>query len=262
MNGIPVVFEPSQCNLCCHCIAVCPKSAIEHTGMDHDQVRKIQKGLFQPGEYADLVYSRRSIRQYRDKAIPKDILNNIIDLTRYSPTASNSQNVAYTVITDRELLKKISSALFGFGERVYGWMLTGWGKMILRVFKRTGFVKTLNKYKESMDYYIEKTREGRDFILHSAPALLLIHGPKRTIFSNDNCAIASTNIINYAHSMGLGTCYIGYLTLALKYSKSLRKWMKIPKERKVFASMVIGYPSYSHSFTVSRNKPDITWIQA
>jgi len=145
MNGLPMVYSPGQCNLCGHCIAVCPKSAIEHTGMDQHQVRKIQKGLFQSGEYAQLVYSRRSIRQYKDKDIPKDLLNNIIDLARYSPTASNSQNVAYTVITDKELLEKISSALFGFGERVYGWMHTGWGKTILRVFRRTDFVKTLNK---------------------------------------------------------------------------------------------------------------------
>jgi len=262
IKGVPMVYAPEQCNLCGHCVAVCPKSAVEHKGLDSNQIRKIQKKIIDSNAYGELVLSRRSIRQYKELPIPEDLIKNIVDLSRYSPTASNSQNVAYTIITNRELLKKISSMLFGFGERVYGWTQTGWGRVILKIFKNTDFAKTLNKYKDSMDYYIAKTLEGRDYIFHNAPVLILTHAPKRTMFSNDNCGIASTNIINYAHSLGLGTCYIGYLTLALKFSKILRKWLKIPKGRKVFASMVMGYPSYSHSFTVSRNKPDITWIQS
>ncbi len=261
IDKIPTPFMPEQCNFCGHCAAVCPKSAVEHKGLDEDQIRKIQKKLFNSNGYKELVLSRRSIRQYKDKSVPEDILKNIIDLARYSPTASNSQNVAYTIITDRALLKKISSKLFGFGERVDGWMQTAWGRMILKILRKTDFVITLNKYKDSMDYYIAKTQEGRDFILHHAPVLLLIHGPKNKMFSNDNCSIASTNIINYAHSLGLGTCYIGYLTVAIGFSKTLRRWLKIPKERKVFVSMVLGHPCYSHSFTVPRNKPEITWIQ-
>ncbi|MBW1846598.1 MAG: nitroreductase family protein [Deltaproteobacteria bacterium] len=261
IEGVPMVYAPEQCNLCGHCIAVCPKSAVEHKGLDSNQIRKIGKKLFDSDEYKELALSRRSIRQYKDASVPEDIIKNIIDLARYSPTASNSQNIAYMIITDRELLEKISSMLFGIGERVNGWMQTCWGRVIINLFQKTDFVKTLNKYKDSMDYYIAKTREGRDFILHHAPVLLLIHGPKNTMFSNDNCGIASTNIINYAHSLGLGTCYIGYLTMALRFSTTLRKWLKVPKGRRVFVSMVMGYPSYSFSFTVSRKRPAITWIQ-
>lgn len=211
--------------------------------------------------YKELILSRRSIRQYTDKTVPDHIVNEIIHLAKYSPTASNSQDVAYTVVTDREVLKNISSRLFAFGERVYGWIQTDWGRMILWIFRKKDLAKTLNTYKDSIAYYIAKTHEGRDYILHHAPVLILIHGPKNKIFSNDNCGIASTNIINYAHSLGLGTCYIGYLTLAMRFSTTLRKWVNIPKGRKVFVSMVLGYPCYSHVLTVPRHEPVITWIK-
>lgn len=261
INGVPTPFSPEQCNFCGHCMAVCPKKAIEHNGLDHDQIRKIQKQLIRSDGYEELVLSRRSIRQYRDTNVSEDVVKQIIELARYSPTASNQQDVAYTIITDREVLKKISSKLFGLGKHVYGWMQTRWGKAILRIFKHTDFAKTLTKYKDSMNYYIAEAKKGRDFIFHHAPMLVLIHAPKKGMFSNDNCAIASTNFINYAHSLGLGTCYIGYLTIALRFSATLRRSLKIPKARKVFISMVLGYPRYKHSFTVSRNKPNITWIQ-
>ena len=261
IDGVPMVYAPEQCNLCSHCIAVCPRSAVEHDGLDHKQIRRLQKKMISPDSFKELVLSRRSIRQYKDKPVPAHILEEIINLAGYSPTASNSQNVEYTIVTDRELLQKVSTKLFGFGERVYGWMQTGWGGMILKAFKKTDFVKTLNKYKDSMDYYMAKTREGRDFILHHAPALLIIHAPKKEMFSSDNCCIASTNIINYAHSLGLGTCYIGYLTMTLSFSPALKRLLKVPNGRKVYVSLVMGYSLYSHSFTVSRRIPAITWIR-
>jgi len=239
---------------------VCPKGAIEHSGLDTNQIRKIDKGKIHSDGYEALVLGRRSIRQYKDTPVPGDIIERIIELARYSPTASNKQDVAYTVITDPAILKEISIKLFGFGERVYGWMHKAWGKAVLRIFRKTDFVQTLNAYKDSMEYYIRQTRQGRDFILHHAPVLLLIHGPKSGMFSNDNCAIASTHIINYAYSLGLGTCYIGYLTLALRWSPSLRRRLNVPKGSKVFISLVMGYPQYSHSYTVSRNQPAVTWL--
>jgi hypothetical protein len=61
--------------------------------------------------------------------------------------------------------------------------------------------------------------------------------------------------------MGLGTCFIGFVTIALRFSKKLRIRLGVPKDRKVHASVVMGYPSIVYANTVSRNKPEMTWIQ-
>ena len=50
---------------------------------------------------------RRSIREYKDKTILKDILEKIIDAARFAPTARNVQPWEFIVITQDETLKKI-----------------------------------------------------------------------------------------------------------------------------------------------------------
>ena len=81
-----------------------------------------------------------------------------------------------------------------------------------------------------MDYAQKQNAEtGRDFILHNAPVLILVHAPKRARFASDNCNIATTTIINYAHALGLGTCLTGLLTMYLRYSGNLRKNLAFQK---------------------------------
>ena len=72
---------------------------------------------------------------------------------------------------------------------------------------------------------------------------------------------AAANIMNFAYSLGFGTCYIGFLTLYLKYGKNLRRLVGIPENRMVYAALVMGYPAYGYTRTASRNTPNIEWLK-
>jgi nitroreductase len=255
VNGVPTPVETELCNRCSHCIAVCPKNAIVHEGLDAAQLLPVKKMKLDPDVYRDIVLSRRSIRQYKDRAVPRELIRQVLDLARYSPTASNDQNVGFIAVTDRALMQEIAGGIFGFADRLAGRLETAPGRLFM---KATGLAK--NRYIRRMDYAREMVAGGRDIILHNAPVLILVHGPAKGGFVCDNCSIAATNIINYAHALGLGTCYIGFMTLALRFSKKLRKKLGVREGRKVYASLVMGYPAYSHPSTVSRKKTDVTWI--
>ncbi|MGK5093046.1 nitroreductase family protein [Deltaproteobacteria bacterium TL4] len=261
MDNVPVVVDIESCNRCSHCVSVCPLNIIEHDAMDKSQIRRRNKRLLDPEVYAEIVKTRRSIRQYKDKPVSKEVLEQIIDLARYSPTASNLQDVRYIVVTDKALLQKISSHIFSWGERFFQWTQSGVGKPLFHAMKSNAFVKSMDRYVGTMEYYIQQRNAGRDFILHNAPLLVLIHAPSKSHFGCDNCNIAAANFTNYAHSLGLGTCYIGFLTMALKHSKKLKKWLRVPPKEEVFASLVLGHPAYSHLHTVSRKQPPVTWIE-
>lgn len=56
----------------------------------------------------DVLKKRRSVRAYLDKPIPKDILEKIIDLARFAPTARNVQPWEFVVVTDDKILGKIA----------------------------------------------------------------------------------------------------------------------------------------------------------
>lgn len=259
INGEPVMAAPELCNRCSHCAAVCPQSAIFHEALDYTQIDRVDRDLVKPDVYKHIALGRRSVRQYKKEDVPREVIEDILSLSSHSPTASNKQNVAYTVIKDKKILKDLSGRVFGFSKTLYNGSRKGVGKKIYNVVKRF-YPDGISRYLDPMDYYIAEADKGRDYILHGAPVMILVHGPKKGSFINENCNIAATNIMNYAHSMGLGTCYIGFLTLALSHFASLRRIADVPKDRKVYACLVLGYPAFRHSFTASRKTPQVKWM--
>lgn len=262
VNDGPEPACPELCNLCSHCMAVCPQQAITHTGLTgKGTVAPVDKDALQPGVYDEIVKTRRSVRRYKKKAVPRQTVEMVLDLARFSPTASNSQHVEYVVITDKVRLDEASRRVFALGARLYRWSASAPGKMVFRLLGRTRMVTKLNRYLGGMDHYIIQANAGRDYILHSAPVLILVCAPKGAAFASENSNIAGTNIMNYAHCLGLGTCYIGFLTLMLKRSRKLRKVLQVPADRAVYASIVMGYPAYPHARGVYRKSPCVQWVE-
>lgn len=56
----------------------------------------------------DVILSRRSIRSYEDKEIPKDVLDKIVEAGRQSPSAANRQPYRFVVVTNPEIKKAVS----------------------------------------------------------------------------------------------------------------------------------------------------------
>lgn len=263
IDGKPLVAAEEMCNRCSHCVAVCPRGAIIHRGLDAEQVRRVNRKKLTAEVYAEIVRSRRSVRRYTEDPVDRALIGEILDLARYSPTSSNDQHLEYIVVTDRALLKKVSDSLFGMGKAVYKASLNGPGKAVYSAVKMAGPLKVISRYLDAMGYYVAVAdATGRDYILHNAPVLIMVLAPKSAPFGCDNANIAAANITNHAHALGLGTCYIGFLTLALKYNPLLRKILGIPRGKKVFASLVMGHPKYRHGATTSRKPAPVTWREA
>lgn len=55
----------------------------------------------------EAIKKRRSVREYKDKTISKEILQNLVDAARLAPTARNVQPWEFIVIANPDTLKKI-----------------------------------------------------------------------------------------------------------------------------------------------------------
>jgi nitroreductase/NAD-dependent dihydropyrimidine dehydrogenase PreA subunit len=256
----PEAVFPQLCNRCSHCIAVCPAQAIVHEGLGSTVPGRIQKRLVQARSYREIALSRRSVRQYTQEPVPREIVEEILDLARYSPTASNSQNVHYTVVADRALLEKVSRRLFRIGERINRVFTLGPVQAASARFKDVGPVKILERYSRRWVFYREQVAAGKDLIFHNAPMLLLLHTSGGQGLSRDNCLIAATNIANYAHCLGLGTCFIGILTTAMRLDRSLYGLFKIPRRHTVHAALTLGYPAVRYVRHVVRKPAAVEWV--
>jgi nitroreductase len=61
----------------------------------------------------DLLKDRFSVRKFKDKAIPHEILQQMLEAARLSPSGGNEQAWVFGVVTDRELIGRISEASYG-----------------------------------------------------------------------------------------------------------------------------------------------------
>ncbi|MDZ4183339.1 MAG: nitroreductase family protein [Candidatus Cloacimonadaceae bacterium] len=56
---------------------------------------------------SELLMQRRSVRKYTLEPVPDELLHQVFELCRYSPTARNLQAYYYIVIKDRKILERI-----------------------------------------------------------------------------------------------------------------------------------------------------------
>jgi nitroreductase len=223
--------------------------------------RQIEKEKYSPEMYRNIVTTRRSIRRYKNISIPKKIINEILYLAAYSPTASNTRDVGFTVITDRNRIRLFGEEIYKKLDKMMSFLKRPPATYFVAILNVFAPKKSIGRYLERQEFFSGWFREGRDLITHGAPVLILIHGPKRSRFARENSAIAACNITNYAHSMGLGTCYIGLINVALDMNRRLAKKLFIPKGRKMYIALVLGHPAHHYRFTAVRPEPSVKWIE-
>src|SRR4030043_1570733 len=96
------------CMRCGHCVAICPTGSLTHKEMPETPV--IEKSLeVSFRQSAQLIKSRRSIREFQDKDVSKEEIERIIDVARYAPTGHNMEGRQWLVVNDRAYLRKLSA---------------------------------------------------------------------------------------------------------------------------------------------------------
>ena len=93
----------NDCFRCGHCVAICPAGAVhfEGDGYDMRDVEPVGTGFGIGAEaFLHAVKTRRTIRKYSKERPTRAELETILEAGRFSPTASNAQNVSYIVFTE------------------------------------------------------------------------------------------------------------------------------------------------------------------
>jgi len=95
------IVRLEYCIKCGHCGSICPAEAIVESSTESKKFPAPDlDSLPSPKTLQQLFRSRRSVRQYKNKAISKKDLQTILEAGRYTATGSNSQTIKYIVITD------------------------------------------------------------------------------------------------------------------------------------------------------------------
>jgi nitroreductase len=61
----------------------------------------------------DAITSRRDVRQFQDRSLPKEALERVLEAGRRAPSASNWQPWDFVVVTDRDQLRELATVWQG-----------------------------------------------------------------------------------------------------------------------------------------------------
>jgi nitroreductase len=80
------------------------------------------------------------------------------------------------------------------------------------------------------------------------------------VVNDHDCALAAENMMLAAHSLGIGSCWIG-LALHLGWDAEFLKEAGVPEGHKLVAPIIFGYPAKGERKAPARNADVILkWI--
>lgn len=235
------------CIKCGHCIAICPVDAVSITDYDMAEVKEYESDSFDitPDHLLNYIKFRRSVRQFTDKPIEKEKIEQIIEAGRFTPTGSNSQNVSYIVVQD-EIQKLTGLGLEGLNQLGKNILADTENKNTLFKFYAKRWMKMYADYLENPELPTSLFFKAKGLILVVSEAPI-------------NGGLAASSMELMTHAQGLGMFYSGFFVRAAAGNPKIKEFLGIDATKEVIACLVMGYPDVEYLRTVPRKKPEISW---
>ncbi|MCK9224129.1 MAG: nitroreductase family protein [Candidatus Muirbacterium halophilum] len=244
------------CIDCGHCVAVCPQSAISHNRID-GEFRKIENYKYDEKLIEEFLSSKRSVRNFTNQPIDKETIQKILHASFYAPSATNKRARNFIVMTDPDKIREIEEKIIHYFEFVLKFahpLVIG----TLSFFSKT--VRKLSKtYIPAMKGMVWSFRnKGESPIFKGAPCVIFAYGPANNQMSKDDSVACQHYSMLKAHSLGIGSCVIGFADLTQKKFIDL---LPIDKEQKLYAITTFGYPQFNYKMTTPKKSAEVQWIE-
>ena len=188
-------------------------------------------------ELTEAIRKRRSVRKYRDEAVPAEVLEELLNLACWAPSAENEQPWYYVALTSAETLQELQETMQFVADDM---------KVHLE---------------ELLPRHPRIVGQTTDFLrrLGGAPVCILVflqkdYGPLRKTMLESVAASIQTMLLA-AYERGLGTCWINAAT-NLGYGSALRD-RYAPDKGELVSLVTLGYPERTP--IAAGRKPD-RWV--
>lgn len=192
-------------------------------------------------DLTDLVKTRRSIRKFKKKPVPEDLLVRALELATWAPNGGNHQAWRFLIVTNRELIQQIGDAVKSKTELIASWPEADkFGEVVSRWLKNSEFFREapaciavlMGKYSSIADRIL-LAREEEDPI---AQEIRMYREIGRS--SLQSAAAAITYICLILHFFGLGTTW---MTGPLQAKKEIEQLLDVPPEWDFVGLIPVGY---------------------
>ena len=251
----------SICLQCGQCMAVCSTKSITVEGLSYDNdFFDLPLNNIDYEHFVDFLANRRSIRNFKDKALSDETIQQIVDTISFAPFGAEPNKMNITVVNDREKIESALPHIEKFLDNIVKWIENPVASFMI---KRKNGAEKFNTIKNHL-YPIAKSGNYKlangDRITRDAPALIIIHAKKDAEEHSYNALIYATYLILTVHSLGLGATMNGIVPPAINRVKEVRNIFNIPKENEAVISVMIGYPKIRYKRAIKRKNANIDFI--
>ena len=223
------VYPGRRCIQCMHCAAGCPKMAIGFSELPEAELYPDAPR----DELERLIRTRRSIRHFREKLPPKDLLEQALDLSMFAPSGKNQRAYRFTVVWGAGQVRKLRD-------------------QCLQLCAEFGEAPELVKLQ----------KHGTDLLTCGAPCMIVAWSPEDCLNPVLDPAVAMAELELRLVQAGLGTCWGGYLRQVSDRFPEIRETLGLPADCRVRCALMVGYAAgETYLRPVWRPKAQVTWLE-
>jgi nitroreductase len=208
-----------------------------------------------------LLQRRRSVREFKDKSVEPEKIQQILDAAQTAPMGLPPSDVHVVVLENKTQVRAFAADfcdyLKGMRWFVSNWFMAlmrpFWGKANDEVFR--GFVKPL------FDVYIKNMDKNQNLVNYDAPLAMYFYGSPYADPADP--IIAATYAMLAGETLGLGTCMLGAVHPLIQNGKKARLFrekygIKFPSREGLI--VIFGYSTVHYKKGVNRTFADVHWV--
>ncbi len=263
------------CLSCSACVSHCERDAISMQGFYNVKEGFFKTMLFHPEDgypsvpevegiegftpVEEAIYKRRSNRIFKKDPVPDALVRRVIEAGRFAPSHGNNEPWSFIVINDREEMDKIAKMMDPVYRLNAAFFYSGKTNPVTRAMLSVSSI-LMPRFMDQRAQAGGKAIIQPNDVFMGAPCLIVVLGDKRGIANVDlDVGICCQNMVLAAHSLGLVTCYLGFLAAAAKFLPWLGRSLGVEWPYRIVMGMVLGYPKVNADSMQKRELPRITW---
>jgi nitroreductase len=204
------------------------------------------------------IRERKSIRAFLPKPVPKNVIAQILEASRWAPSGSNRQPWRVTVATGEPCRALADRLVERCRERQPG--LPGSASASTDVDSTVAALRAdLEGIAARMDKSLWEFVVAGSYGLYDAPVVVVVSNPSER---GGDVGPFVTTMLLAAHDLGLGTCWLGY---PVGEGELIREMLAIPEGERIRAVVALGYPDPDSPANAYRSPRDeiasfVRWV--
>jgi nitroreductase len=206
-----------------------------------------------------LLLSRRSVRDFADREVERELVNRILEAAATAPMGLPPSDVRVLVFAGHTAVRAVRDDLFA-KFRTWKWLSTRWGAAMTRPFVSAAESEVMRGFVgDVIRTYEQKEQEGVDWFFYGAPLAMYFHASPYADPADP--VVAATYAMIAGHSLGLGTTMLGFPGIIMGRSPDLKRKYGVDKEAAAGLMVIFGHPALRYQRCLRRRFGEVRFVE-